>query len=212
MSEVLDSEGKEIMMAPLSKLYHVSAEHGRKVFSPRRFWHSAERGLSARLEEGSAPPPGMSVIYAVFAWKTPSPFYFAPQHLKRFSLTRHRRNFEEALRRLGIEKTQANDILIFNWSDREMLRKHSFSIYEFPADSFSCTPHGEYISTTPVVPLSETVLSNALVHIESHGIQLAFVPDVEECYMEFREANIQLATVTNIESAMKDFKIWGVLK
>jgi hypothetical protein len=212
--EVYVNEGK--MMMALSRVYHVSAEHGRRVFSPRRFWHSAERGLSARLEEGAAPPAGMSAIYAVFAWKTPSPLYFAPHPIKRLSLNQNCRKFKEAASLLGMENAQAGEIIVFQASDREQLRRHSFSIYEFAADSFSCTPNGEYISLTPVAPLSETALSNVIVQIQTRGIEPAFVPDIEECYLNFRAAGIQFATVTNIESVMKDFEglknMWGVLK
>lgn len=198
-----------------SRLYHASAEHGRTLFTPQRFWHSAKYGLSGPLKDGQTPPAEMSVIHAVFAWPTSYPLYFAPREVKRMSLNNGCKNFRKAAEQLGIDPDKNREVFIFNAAEREKLRQHSFSIYEFDAASFTRTPNGEFISAEPVVPLSETALSDAIAQMESRGIELAFVADIEACYQRFKQDGIQFWNIAGVESVMQDFaylkEIWGAL-
>ena len=179
-------------------LYHASAQHGIQIFTPRRCWFSPDWCKSGMLEEGDSLPLGMIEVFAFFAGTIDFvAYFFAPPRLKRFSIARSGRNFDLGSQLLGFKATTADRILVFEEKERDNIRNHTFSLYEFDAADFRRLPT-EYIAERPVTPIRESVLSDAILQTESRGISVAFVNDIEQSYRTLSKAGVEFRLLSGV--------------
>jgi hypothetical protein len=110
-------------------VYHVSGTPGIREFVPRKYWHIGYVRSGPVTAEGDIPADA-EVITCFYACSAAyMPFYYAPKHCRRLFVSRrkHGRAFDLLAR--FFRSVEAENVLVFEDSDRSSLVSHEFSIY-----------------------------------------------------------------------------------